>query len=363
MTSTDPAAAPAAEAGAGAFAGVVGQPRLVRQLRAAAARPVHAYLLVGMPGAGAAAGATAFAAALICDAGGCGHCRACRLALAGEHPDVATFTPTGAFLRKADAEEIIRSASRSPLEGRRKVLILRELHRVQQVGPMLLKTIEEPSESTVFLVLADHLPPELVTIASRCARLDVPPLPTEVVQAALVDDGTEPALAEAAAGASGGDLERARLLLGDPGLAARAEAWRMVPDRLDGSGAAVHVVVAELLAAVEEAAEPLRAAQAAEVAEVDERIAAYGERGSGRKELEAGHKQQLRRHRAVELRFGLGVLANRYRELMVGPGGAPEAVAAVEAVHGAAAALGRNVNEPLLLQALLLRLPTHRRPA
>lgn len=361
MTTTDPAAV--AEPATDVFAGVVGQDRLVGQLRAAAANPVHAYLLVGLPGAGAAAGATAFAAAVLCDEGGCGRCRSCRLALAGEHPDIATFTPTGAFLRRADAEEIIRSASRSPLEGKRKVLILREFHRVQQVGPMLLKTIEEPSASTVFLVLADHLPPELVTIASRCARLDVPPLASEVVARVLVADGIEPGRAAVAADASGGDLDRARLLLGDPGLAARAEAWSMVPERLDGGGAAVHVVVAELLAAVDEAAEPLRVAQAAEIAEVDERIAAYGERGSGRKELEAGHKQAQRRHRAVELRFGLGVLAGRYRDAMVGGGDPAGAVGAVSAIHAAAEAIGRNVNEPLLLQALLLRLPSLPRQA
>jgi DNA polymerase III subunit delta' len=361
VTSTDPAAV--APADSDAFARVIGQPRLVRQLRAAAARPVHAYLLVGVPGAGATAGATAFAAALLCDDGGCGHCRSCRLALGGEHPDVARFTPAGAFLKKADAEEIIRTAARSPVEGRRKVLVLEEFHRVREVGPMLLKTIEEPSESTVFVILADHLPPELVTIASRCARLDVPPLPVEVIAGALVDDGVEPGSASAAAEASGGDLDRARLLLGDPGLAARAEAWARVPERLDGSGAAVHVVVAELLAAVDEAAEPLRVAQAAEAAEVDERIAAYGERGSGRKELEAGHKQQQRRHRAVELRFGLGVLANRYRDAMVAGPDHAAAVAAVGAIHAAVEALGRNVNEPLLLQALLLRLPPLRAAA
>jgi DNA polymerase III subunit delta' len=340
-----------------AFAGVAGQEAAVAQLRAAAARPVHAYLLVGPPGAGARAGAIALSAALLCPDGGCGHCRDCRLALAGEHPDALTFAPSRAFLRREDAEEIVRLAVRSPVEGRRKVLVLTELHRVQVVAPMLLKTIEEPPASTVFVILADHVPPELVTIASRCARVDVPPLADDVVARALAAEGVDEELAALAAPAAGGDLDRGRLLVGDAGLAARREAWARVPDRLDGTGAAVAVVVAELLAAVEEAAEPLRRAQTGEVARLDERIAATGERGSGRKQLEDEHRPQLRRHRAAELRAGLRAVAARYRDALAAGTAPPAAVGAVDAVHEAAAALARNVNEPLLLHALLLRLP------
>ncbi|HUF34039.1 MAG TPA: hypothetical protein VMN58_12615 [Acidimicrobiales bacterium] len=340
-----------------AFAGVAGQEAMVAHLRAAAAAPVHAYLLVGPAGAGSRAGAVAFSAALLCPEGGCGDCRDCRLALAGEHPDALTFAPTRAFLRKEDAEEIIRLAMRSPVEGRRKVLVLTELHRVQVVAPMLLKTIEEPPASTVFVILADHIPPELVTIASRCARIDVPPLDDAVVARQLAAEGVDGEVAALVATAAGGDLDRGRLLVGDEGLAARREAWARVPERLDGTGAAVHVVAAELLAAVEEAAEPLRRAQAEEAALLDERLVASGERGSGRKQLEDEHKQQVRRHRAAELRFGLRAVAGRYRDALAA-GTAPEgSVAGVDAVHEAAAALGRNVNEPLLLQALLLRLP------
>ena len=120
-----------------AFDAVVGQPGVVAQLRAAAVSPVHAYLLVGPEGAGARAAAVAFSAALLCPNGGDGTCRDCRLALAGEHPDALTYAPEGAFLRVGDAEEIVRLALRSPMEGTRKVLILTELHRIQSAGPAL----------------------------------------------------------------------------------------------------------------------------------------------------------------------------------------------------------------------------------
>lgn len=341
-----------------AFAGVVGQPGVVAQLRAAAPAPVHAYLLVGAPGAGARAAADAFAAALLCPDVGCGHCRDCRLALAGEHPDAITFQPTGAFLRREDGEEIIRLALRSPTEGQRKVLILRDMHRVQNLGPMLLKTIEEPPVSTVFIVLADLVPPELVTIASRCVRIDVPPLSVDALTNALVAEGHAPAAAETAAAAAVGSLDRARVLASDPALAARRELWAKVPRRLDGTGAAVAVIAEELVASIDRSAEPLAARQAVEIADLEERVSQHGERGSGRKQLEETHKREQRRHRTDELRFGLGVLADVYRHALdTNPGAASDLLTSARAIDGAAAALPRNPRLELLLQSLLLQLP------
>jgi DNA polymerase-3 subunit delta' len=338
---------------------VEGQPGVVAQLQAATAAPVHAYLLVGPPGAGARAAAEAFAAALLCPNGGCGECRDCRLALAGEHPDVVVHVPTGASLLRAEGEEIVRLAMRSPVEGRRKVVVLHEMHKVSVIAPMLLKTIEEPPESTVFVVLADHVPAELVTIASRCVTIEVPPIGLTDLEAILVADGVGAEVASAAAAASGGSLERARLLASDPGLAERREQWSMVPRRLDGSGAAVVVLVDELRASIEAAAAPLVAQQEAEAAELEERVAQYGERGSGRKRLEDAQKRALRRHRADELRFGLATLAQCYgRAMAAGDGALGELTDAVRSIDRAAEALLRNPNETLLLQGLLLRLPS-----
>ena len=82
----------------------------------------------------------------------------------------------GPFITVDQAHEITRMAARSPTEGRRKVLILVDFHLAEKAVPALLKTIEEPPASAVFIVLADHVPPELVTIASRCVRFDFPPL-------------------------------------------------------------------------------------------------------------------------------------------------------------------------------------------
>jgi DNA polymerase-3 subunit delta' len=346
------------------FSGVVGQDEIVGQLRAAVRAPVHAYLLVGPPGAGSRVAATAFSAALLCPDGGCGVCRDCRLALAGEHPDALDYEPEGAFLRKEDGEEIIRLAVRSPVEGRRKVLILHRMHHIQAVGPMLLKTIEEPPASTVFVLLADSIVPELVTIASRCVRLVVPPRPAAAIEAALLLDGVAPDRAASAARAAVGSLDRARVLAGDEHLAGRRAAWHSVASRLDGTGAAVAVLVAELEAAIEAAAAPLAARQQVELDALDARLAEQGERGGGRRQLVERHRRELRRHRADELRFGLATLASAYRDALVagGAGGsgltAKPLVEGLTAIDAAAESLPRNPNETLLLQALFLRLPS-----
>src|SRR5205807_6596035 len=124
----------------------------------------------------------------------------------------------------------------------------------------LLKVIEEPPESTVFVVLADQIPPELETISSRCVRIDFRAIGREQLVDTLVTEGVDRPRAEEAADAAGGRLDRARLLASDPDLAARRQAWHDVPHRLDGTGAAVAAVAAELAALIASpGVEPLHA--------------------------------------------------------------------------------------------------------
>ena len=246
------------------FDDVVGQERAVAHLRAAVTAPVHAYLVVGPPGSGKRTAAMAFAAGLLCPRGGCGQCDVCRRALAAVHPDLVVVERAGAFISIEQAREVRRLAMRSPNEGARKVL-------------------EDPPPSTVFVVLAEQVPPELVTIASRCVRVDFGPLSDAQVAQALIADGVEAAVAAEVAGVAGGRLDRARLLAHDPGFGARRETWRSVPARLDGTGAAVAAVAAELVDLLGSAGvAPLEARHAAELAALEERVVLTGERGAGR---------------------------------------------------------------------------------
>jgi DNA polymerase-3 subunit delta' len=342
------------------WSGVVGQDQAIRRLTQVATDPVHAYLFVGPPGSTKDEASRAFAALLMAGVDDPAQ-RDARLTLAGEHPDVREIQRLGARISKDQVGDIIRNASLAPVEGNRKVMILHEFHLLEADGAArLLKTLEEPPQSTIFIVLADQVTPELITIASRCVRIVFAALSTEAVAAQLVESGIDPDTAAVAAQAAEGNLTRARVLATDTGLMARRDAFAGVAARLDGTGTTVVTLCAEVLALIDAAATPLAARHAEELAALESRVAATGERGSGRKAMEDHHKRELRRHRVDELRSGLGVLAGAYRDALVG-GRLPRpdaGVTAVTRIHASLEAMERNPNEALLLQALLLDLPS-----
>src|SRR5262249_51407736 len=194
---------------------VVGQDRALDALRHAAARPGHAYLLVGPRGSGVEHAAREFATLLI---GAADDERSRSLVLRSVHPDVVEFEPTAASYRVAQdvRERILPEAARAPIEGDRKVLILFEAERLRgnqneppNARPNALG--DPPARPVVVLVTAapDDL---LATIRSRCQRIDFDPIADAVVQKALERDGIAPEEAATLAALSGGQIARARAL-------------------------------------------------------------------------------------------------------------------------------------------------------
>lgn len=365
------------------FEGLEGQAQAVRRLVAALESPVPSYLFVGPTGSGKRMAARLFAGELFArsaDGPSADGDRHRRLALAEKHPDLVVVERTGAAITADQARQVVRSASLSPIDAALKVILLVDFHLVGDQAAVVLKAIEEPPPTSMFVVLATDVPPELVTIASRCLRIDFGPVPEPLVVARLVSEGVDEDQAAAVAAAAGGDLSRARLLATDPLIGERMKAWCQVPGRLDGSGHAVATLVAELLAMVESAAEPLTARHVAELIELDERVERFGERGSGRRDVVARHKRELRRHRTDELLFGFRAMSGVYRSSFapeisadsaepadgtssagVAAGSSissAELIGAAELLRCAGEALRRNPTERLLLQSTLLQLPS-----
>jgi DNA polymerase-3 subunit delta' len=342
------------------FDEVVGQGAALAQLRAAASRPVHAYLLVGPPGLGQRAMARGFAAMLLCPQGGCGHCEVCRRVLSGVHPDLVEVERAGAQLSVGDAGELVRLAQRKPLEGTRQVLVVSDLHTAERAAPVLLKTLEEPAGDSVFVLFADFVPAELDTIASRCVRIELTPLTAEALASVLQGEGIDADRARELAVAAAGSPERARLLAADEHLAARRALWRSVPARLDGTGATAAALAAELLASADAATEPLRARHAEDLEQLAADADTAGLRAiPGRKAVEDNQRREERRWRTDELRAGLAVLAGAYRDRMAAGDQAqrlPALQGALAAVEEATRELVRNPNELLMLEALMVRL-------
>ena len=345
MTDTDP------------WAAVVGQPELVSRLRRAVQRPSHAYLFVGLTGWGTRAAARAFAGDLL--AGGDEPDEADRhrrLATAEHHPSMVVVERVGASISAKQADEVVRQASLTPAEGTRQVLVLVDFHLVRDAGPKLLKTIEEPPPGTFFIVLAEDVPTELVTIASRCVRFDFPPVSRVIVETTLVDEGADPERARAAAASSGGDLGRARLLVTDPHVVDRRRFWWEVPARLDGTGARAAELAAQAVERMDEVVAPLAAVHDAELASLEAEVQQLGLRRTALKEVEDRHKREKRRVRADELRSGLMSLMERYRDEATA-GRPATMVPAAELVRQLEERLVFNPGEELALQSLFVALP------
>lgn len=351
------AAVGASSALADVYAAVVGQPAAIDLLRRSAPDPMPAYLFLGPRGSGRRAAAAAFAAEVIStgvtDPTAADRHR--RLALAGRHPDVVVFERTGPYISVEQADEISRRSGMAPVETARQVLVLTDFELVREAAPKLLKTIEEPPPPTHFVVIATEIPPELVTIASRCVTVPFRRVPDDEVAAALVHEGSSPEEGAAIAAAVNGDLGRARLLAGDAEFGRRMRAWSGAVDRLDGTGSEVVALASELSAAIEAAGAPLRERQAAELEQLQADEELYGPRRGVSSRMAERHRRELRRHRTDELRMGLDALAARLRgDLVAGARRPSDTVAALAAIDASGEALLFNANERLLVQSVLL---------
>lgn len=199
---------------------LVGQDAVVEQLRRAARdeRPSHAWLITGPPGSGRSRAALALAAALLCERPdpaerGCGQCASCRTALAGTHADLTHFRTEHTEIRIEEARELVVRAQDKPSVGRWRVIVVEDADRMaERTSNVMLKTIEEPPPSTIWLLCTPSPSDVLVTIRSRCRPVSLRVPPVEAVAELLERrDGVPAARA----------LECARLAQSHVGVARR----------------------------------------------------------------------------------------------------------------------------------------------
>lgn len=243
---------------------VVGQSAAVAVLQAAVRDPsamTHAWLITGPPGSGRSNAARAFAAALQCEEGGCGHCQACTTSLAGTHADVMVVATEKVTINIDEVRQLIGVAQRSPSQGRWRVIVLEDADRmVERTSNVLLKAIEEPPPRTVWLLCAPSPQDVVVTIRSRCRGVGLRIPPVADVAALLVSrDGADPHVADVAARAAQSHIGLARRLARDPEARERrtrtlrlAAAIRGVGDAVLAAGDLVEVATAESKAATED---------------------------------------------------------------------------------------------------------------
>ncbi len=287
------------------FDDIIGHGSVISFLGRDARRPAQAYLFVGPANTGKAAVARRFAAAVMCDEdAACG-----RRVLSGNHPDLVVVEPDGrTSITVEQARHTVTQASLAPLVGTRKVFLFEEGGSMNdEAANALLKTLEEPTMSTVFIIVAeseDDLPD---TVASRCRTVVFGRVPEEQIVAGLQQRGVEPVQAEQAARISGGRPGLAVALATRPEVAAYRHAWLSVPLRLSAVPGDAYVLADDVAAACEPLLAALRADQA-------DSLAAAEREGAASKALKERQERELKRATASLYVSGLEILAGFYRD-------------------------------------------------
>ena len=342
-------------------------------LSAVLAEPSHAYLFRGPRGSGKRAAARAFAAEVLAAASSDPEDARRRALLdPSPHPDLVWLAPTGAqHMVEEVRERVIRAAAYRPFEGGKRVFVVEAAEAMRDESQnALLKTLEEPPEFVHLILLSSDSEGLLETVASRCQMVEFAPLPAEVLERELASEGAGGEVA-AAARLAAGDLERARLLLGEQGRQLRGDVERCVAAALEGQCAS-----APWKGLLDRAKAVGEDAEAAAREALEEESKAGIKRTA--KDIGDGAKRAGRRRRTEILALAYELCATWLRDLAAVASGAEEVVfnrdrldvlrsqaegldpararRGAELVQETRRGLDLNVSEELALEALFFRL-------
>ena len=284
------------------LATLLGQPAVSEFLRGIVLRGryANAYLFHGPHGVGKTTAALAFARAALCERvhgaapvnsapslfgdapavfaigtgdDACGECRGCRMSSTLQHPDLRFLFPVSgeektlettvietlqamrddplhvfqyekaASIRISQTRELLAELSYRPHTASRRIVVVRDCDRMREDQfSALLKSVEEPGASTVWVLTTARLARVPVTIRSRCQRVRVAPLPEALVRETLQSQaGWDEKDARMLAALSGGSLARVLAMRGaDPSMKdQRDAALALLTPALNGDAGAL----------------------------------------------------------------------------------------------------------------------------
>jgi len=176
---------------------IIGHNRAVSLLQRSLERGAlsHAYVFTGPSHVGKMTLALNLAQALNCSADErpCGKCSSCQKITAGNHADVQVIGLTrngeSAEAKLISIDQIRNmqhSASLPPFEGNYKIFIIEGAEFLStEAANCLLKTLEEPADRVIIILLTTNERLLPATVVSRCQRLEMPPVPFTEIEAAL----------------------------------------------------------------------------------------------------------------------------------------------------------------------------------
>lgn len=153
----------------------------------------HAYIINGEKGMGKSTVAKAFAMTLLCEEKGtvpCMKCHSCVQALTDNNPDLIMITPDKPTTLSIDhiRQTLVNDVELKPYSNSHKVYIVEDAELMNNAAQnAILKTIEEPPEYAVIILLTTNISALLQTVLSRCVKLDMQPLKKEVVKKYLME--------------------------------------------------------------------------------------------------------------------------------------------------------------------------------
>jgi DNA polymerase-3 subunit delta' len=113
---------------------------------------------------------------------GCGECPACKKIEANSHPDVLKY-PKGRIFVVDDANDLNLRVIEKPMLETRKVIVIQNIDEATvQAQNKILKTLEEPPASVIFLLTAKNISKVLPTIISRSRKEHLPPLSSDEIK-------------------------------------------------------------------------------------------------------------------------------------------------------------------------------------
>lgn len=178
------------------FTDIIGQEQLKEHLQNAISmnKVSHAYIINGERSSGKEFIAKVFAKTLQCEKGGteaCDECHSCKQAQSGNQPDIIYIShekPNTISVEDIRAQ-INNDIVIKPYSSPRKVYIMNEGEKMTpQAQNALLKTLEEPPEYAVVLILTTNVDSLLPTVLSRCVVLNMKPVPDKKVKEFLMKE-------------------------------------------------------------------------------------------------------------------------------------------------------------------------------
>jgi len=113
----------------------------------------------------------------------CGSCSSCIRTKSGNHPNIEIVRPTGLSIKIKQIRQIISDTAKKPFESGYKVIIIENAEKMtHDAQDAFLKTLEEPPENTVFLLLAENQNLLLPTIVSRCQVYQFKPVAAKEIK-------------------------------------------------------------------------------------------------------------------------------------------------------------------------------------